>query len=148
MLRRDSNGCAAYFNTTSLPDLGNFDGQAASGNRIGNTYDELWHSVMSAPVPPNLPAEGHEVYREELAKLIKPPIRHAIRCRGAHADVQGAQRDARSMGREDHDRLDRVRTLLLVGPRFSGAGFLGKRAEDRVAVEISGLAAADRDWGS
>jgi hypothetical protein len=42
-------------------------------------YDTLWHSIMSAPVPANLKGDGEQVYREELAKLIKPLIRHAIR---------------------------------------------------------------------
>ena len=109
-----------YFNTISLNNLDNYYWAAASGYRIGNMYDELWHAVMSAPVPPNLPAEGHEVYREELAKLIKPLIRHAIRyweltlmfmertgVKGAWADKTAAD-------------LDRVRALLLEQPEGPG----------------------------
>jgi hypothetical protein len=42
-------------------------------------YDELWQAIMSAPVPAHLPPEGHAIYRDELAKLVKPLIRHAIR---------------------------------------------------------------------
>jgi tetratricopeptide (TPR) repeat protein len=68
-----------YFNTISLNNLDNYYWAAASGYRIGNMYDELWHAIMSAPVPANLDKEGHAVYRDELAKLIKPLIRHAIR---------------------------------------------------------------------
>ena len=65
-----------YFNTIHFS---NVRWTAASGYRIGYMYDELWHSIMSAPVPPHLPPEGHPIYRQELAKLIKPLIRHAIR---------------------------------------------------------------------
>ena len=68
-----------YFNTISLNNLDNYYWAAASGYRIGSMYDELWHAVMNAPVPANLPPEGHPIYHEELAKLIKPLIRHAIR---------------------------------------------------------------------
>jgi glycosyltransferase involved in cell wall biosynthesis len=68
-----------YFNTISLNNLDNYHWAAASGYHIGNMYDELWRSIMSAPVPAHLPAEGHGVYHQELAKLIKPLIRHAIR---------------------------------------------------------------------
>jgi hypothetical protein len=68
-----------YFNTISLNDLDNYHWAAASGYRIGNMYDELWHAVMAAPVPRHLPAEGHDIYHQELANLIKPLIRHAIR---------------------------------------------------------------------
>ena len=109
-----------YFNTISLNNLDNYYWAAASGYRIGNMYDELWHAVMSAPVPPNLPAEGHETYRMELAKLIKPLIRHAIRyweltlmfmertgVKGAWADKTVAD-------------LDRVRALLLEQPEGPG----------------------------
>ena len=68
-----------YFNTISLNNLDNYYWAAASGYRIGHMYDELWQAVMSAPVPAHLPPEGHAIYRDELAKLIKPLIRHAIR---------------------------------------------------------------------
>ena len=68
-----------YFNTISLNNLDNYHWAAASGYRIGNMYDELWHAIMDAPVPSHLPAEGHAIYHQELASLIKPLIRHAIR---------------------------------------------------------------------
>lgn len=109
-----------YFNTISLNNLDNYYWAAASGYRIGNMYDELWHAVMSAPVPANLKGDGESVYREELAKLIKPLIRHAIRyweltlmfmertnIRGAWADKTAAD-------------LERVRGLLLQQPEGTG----------------------------
>jgi len=68
-----------YFNTISYQNLDNLHWAAASGYRIGHMYDELWHSIMSAPVPKNLKGEGEKAYHDELAKLIKPLIRHAIR---------------------------------------------------------------------
>jgi tetratricopeptide (TPR) repeat protein len=68
-----------YFNTISLNNVDNYHWAAAAGYRIGNMYDELWHAVMTAPVPAQLPPEGYEIYHAELAKLIKPLIRHAIR---------------------------------------------------------------------
>lgn len=68
-----------YFNTISFTNLDNLHWAAASGYKIGAMYDELWHAVMAAPVPPQLPPEGHDIYHQELAKLIKPLIRHAIR---------------------------------------------------------------------
>ena len=68
-----------YFNTISFQNLDNLHWAAASGYRIGHMYDELWHAVMNAPVPKSLKGEAEAVYHEELAKLIKPLIRHAIR---------------------------------------------------------------------
>jgi tetratricopeptide (TPR) repeat protein len=65
-----------YFNTSQFkaPRLA-----AASWYRIGNMYDQLWEAIMQAPIPSHLSPEAHEIYRSELAKLIEPLIRHAIR---------------------------------------------------------------------
>lgn len=68
-----------YFNTISLKNVDNYHWSAAAGYRIGSMYDELWNAVMSAPVPANLSAEGRDIYHTELAKLIKPLMRHAVR---------------------------------------------------------------------
>jgi tetratricopeptide (TPR) repeat protein len=129
-----------YFNTISLVHLDNFYWQAASGYRIGNMYDELWQAVMSAPVPPNLPAEGHDVYREELAKLIKPLIRHAIRYweltlmfmerNGMH----GVWVDKTSAD------LERVRALLLQQPE--GPGGLEELSRDKAKTPTEAPAPA------
>jgi len=68
-----------YFNTISLKNVDNYHWSAAAGYRIGSMYDELWNAVMAAPVPANLSAEGRDIYHTELAKLIKPLMRHAVR---------------------------------------------------------------------
>jgi tetratricopeptide (TPR) repeat protein len=109
-----------YFNTISLNNLDNYYWAAASGYRIGHMYDELWQAVMTAPVPPNLPPEGHPVYREELAKLIKPLIRHAIRYWELtlmfmeRTNIKGAWADKTASD------LERVRKLLLEQPEGPG----------------------------
>jgi hypothetical protein len=83
-------------------------------------YDELWHSIMSAPVPPHLPPEGHPIYRQELAKLIKPLIRHAIRYWEVTLillERTGFQSEWTAQTRLD---LERVRKLLLDQPEGPG----------------------------
>lgn len=128
-----------YFNTISLNNLDNYYWAAASGYRIGNMYDELWHAVMSAPIPPHLPPEGHAVYREELAKLIKPLIRHAIRYWELtlmfmeRTNVKGAWAD------KTKTDLERVRALLLEQPEGPG-GLEELRNKD--AAEPAGKAPA------
>lgn len=59
---------------------------AAAGYRIGSMYDRLWHALMEAPIPPPdtemndaTRALYREEYRAELARHIRPLIRHAIR---------------------------------------------------------------------
>lgn len=59
---------------------------AAAGYRIGEMYEAFWDAIMSAPVPPpqgELPESDlpryREEYREYLARLVKPLIRHSIR---------------------------------------------------------------------
>lgn len=106
-----------YFNTIHFS---NVRWTAASGYRIGHMYDELWHAIMSAPVPPHLPPEGHPIYRQELAKLIKPLVRHAIRYWEVTLlllERTGFQSDWTAQTRLD---LDRVRKLLLEQPEGPG----------------------------
>jgi tetratricopeptide (TPR) repeat protein len=109
-----------YFNTISLNNLDNYYWAAASGYRIGNMYDELWHAVMNSPVPANLPPEGHDIYHQELAKLIKPLIRHAIRyweLTQMFIERTGIQTAWAGKIKTD---LDRVRALLLEQPAGPG----------------------------
>jgi tetratricopeptide (TPR) repeat protein len=106
-----------YFNTIHFS---NVRWTAASGYRIGHMYDELWHAIMSAPVPPHLPPEGHPIYRQELAKLIKPLVRHAIRYWEVTLlllERTGFQSEWTTQTRAD---LERVRSLLLEQPEGAG----------------------------
>lgn len=106
-----------YFNTIHFS---NVRWTAASGYRIGHMYDELWHAIMSAPVPPSLPPEGHPIYRQELAKLIKPLVRHAIRYWEVTLlllERTGFQSEWTAQTRVD---LERVRQLLLEQPEGPG----------------------------
>jgi tetratricopeptide (TPR) repeat protein len=110
-----------YFNTISFQNLDNLHWAAASGYRIGNMYDELWHAVMAAPVPANLKGgEGEAVYHQELAKLIKPLIRHAIRyweMTQLFIERTGMKTQWSEKTKVD---LARVRALLLEQPEGEG----------------------------
>jgi hypothetical protein len=65
-----------YFNTIQFQ---NARWAAAAGYQIGRMYDDLWQAIIGAPAPEDLSREARDVYRVELAKLIEPLIRHAIR---------------------------------------------------------------------
>ncbi len=119
-----------YFNTISLNNLDNYHWAAASGYRIGHMYDELWGSIMTAPVPAHLPPEGHAIYRDELAKMVKPLIRHAIRyweLTLMFIERTGIQSEWAQKTKTD---LERVRGLLLEQPAGPG----GLPAADPAAV--------------
>jgi tetratricopeptide (TPR) repeat protein len=105
-----------YFNTISFNNLDNYHWAAASGYRIGSMYDELWRAIMNAPVPSHLPPEGHAIYHDELAKLVKPLIRHAIRyweLTEMFIERTGIQTPWAEQVKTD---LTRVRALLLEQP--------------------------------
>lgn len=109
-----------YFNTMRFTNLDNFHWSSASLYRIGHMYDELWHAVMAAPPPSHLPPEGVEVYRLELAKLIKPLMRHAIRyweMTLLYFDDKGVKNKWTEQTKED---LARVRALMLEQPPGPG----------------------------
>jgi tetratricopeptide (TPR) repeat protein len=93
---------------------------AASGYRIGAMYDKLWHDLMSAPVPQTLSEGAKEQYPKELAKLIKPLLRHAIRyweLTLLMAERTGGQGEWVQKTRDD---LERTRGLLLEQPPGPG----------------------------
>ena len=100
---------------------------AAAGYRIGAMYDHLWGEIMTAPTPPPrnpLPGgtEGvyeHE-YRLELARLVKPLLRHSIRyweLTLMMVERTGVRTDWAERVRED---LERARTRLLEQPEGQG----------------------------
>jgi outer membrane protein assembly factor BamD (BamD/ComL family) len=93
---------------------------AASGYRIGAMYDKLWHDLMGAPVPATLSPGAKELYPQELAKLIKPLLRHAIRyweLTLLMAERTGGRGEWVEKTRSD---LERTRGLLLEQPPGPG----------------------------
>lgn len=93
---------------------------AASGYRIGAMYDKLWHDLMGAPVPATLSPGAKELYPQELAKLIKPLLRHAIRyweLTLLMAERTGGRGEWVEKTRGD---LERTRALLLEQPPGPG----------------------------
>lgn len=109
-----------YSNTISFVHLDNYHWMTASGYRLGQMYDELWRAVMAAPVPAHLEADGADIYRHELAKLIKPLIRHAIRYWEMTlllVERTGIQNSWTKKIRQD---LERVRKLMLEQPKGQG----------------------------
>jgi tetratricopeptide (TPR) repeat protein len=106
-----------YFNTIRHT---NAHWAAAAGHRIGGMYDKLWKDLMSAPVPATLSAGAKELYPQEMAKLIKPLLRHAIRyweLTLLMIERTGVQTDWADSTRKD---LDRTRQLLLEQPPGPG----------------------------
>jgi tetratricopeptide (TPR) repeat protein len=102
-----------YFNAVRFT---NAHWAAASGHRIGAMYDKLWHDLMAAPVPKTLSEGAKAVYPQELAKLIKPLLRHAIRyweLTLMMVERTGVQTEWAATTRQD---LERTRSLLLEQP--------------------------------
>ncbi len=95
---------------------------SAAGHRIGGMYDKLWHDLMAAPVPQALSSGAKELYPQEMAKLIKPLLRHAIRyweLTLMMVERTGVRSEWADKTRDD---LERTRTLMLEQP--AGAGGL------------------------
>ncbi len=108
-----------YFNTIRHTDA---HWAAAAGHRIGGMYDTLWRDLVNAPVPASLSPGAKELYPQEMAKLIKPLLRHAIRyweLTLLMVERTGVQTDWAEQTKRD---LERVRALLLEQP--AGAGGL------------------------
>jgi len=106
-----------YFNTIRHTDA---HWAAAAGYRIGAMYDQLYHSLMRAPIPPPnreidesaMPIYEEE-YRAELARHIRPLLRHAIRyweLTLLMVERTGVRTDWTTRTRGD---LERMRGLLL-----------------------------------
>jgi hypothetical protein len=117
-----------YFNTIRYT---NAHWAAASGQRIGEMYDKLWHDLMAAPVPAHLSPGAKEVYPQELSKLIKPLLRHAIRyweLTLMMVERTGVQTPWAERTKTD---LERVRALLLEQP--PGPGGLPAKAMEQSA---------------
>lgn len=106
-----------YFNTIRHTEP---EWAAASGYRIGGMFEQLWQALMTAPIPPPSRelAESampiyQEEYRAELARHIRPLIRHAIRYWEMTlllVEQTGLQSDWTERTRTD---LERMRQVLL-----------------------------------
>lgn len=100
---------------------------AAAGYQIGAMYDTFWDAIMSAPVPPASPpltgddqAFYESEYRNALASLAKPLIRHSIRYWELTL-VMVERTGAESEWTERiHADLDRARARLLEQPEGPG----------------------------
>jgi tetratricopeptide (TPR) repeat protein len=106
-----------YFNTIRHTDA---HWAAAAGHRIGAMYDTLWHALVNAPVPATLSEGAKALYPQEMAKLIKPLLRHAIRyweLTLLMVERTGVQTEWSEETRKD---LERTRQLLLEQPPGPG----------------------------
>jgi len=106
-----------YFNTIRHTEA---HWASAAGHRIGAMYDKLWHDLMSAPVPATLSEGAKELYPQELAKLIKPLLRHAIRyweLTLLMVERTGVRSEWAELTRRD---LERTRSLLIEQPPGTG----------------------------
>lgn len=111
-----------YFNTIRHTEA---HWAAAAGHRIGAMYDTLWHDLVKAPPPPTISDAAKAVYPEEMAKLIKPLLRHAIRyweLTLLMVERTGVKSEWAEETRRD---LERTRQLLLEQP--PGEGGLPRR---------------------
>jgi tetratricopeptide (TPR) repeat protein len=106
-----------YFNTIRQT---NAHWAAAAGHRIGAMYDTLWHDLMGAPVPQSISPAAQAIYPQELSKLIKPLLRHAVRyweLTLMMVERTGVQTEWAALTRQD---LERTRALLLEQPPGMG----------------------------
>jgi tetratricopeptide (TPR) repeat protein len=109
-----------YFNTIGMQ---NPHWAAVAGYRIGAMYDAFWTTIMTAPtppprrpLPPGTEAAYEEEYRMELARMLKPLVRHAIRY--WELTLMMVERTAVRSAWTDRIREDlaRARTRLLAQP--------------------------------
>lgn len=113
-----------YFNTIGYKDAA---WAAVSGYRIGEMYDAFWEAIMRAPVPPprrevseKLMPVYREEYRKELARLVKPLIRHAIRYWELTLMMVERTGVDTQWGRRIREDLERARQRLLEQPEGPG----------------------------
>lgn len=102
-----------YFNTIRHTEA---HWAAAAGHRIGAMYDKLWQDLVHAPVPATLSEPAKLVYPQEMAKLIKPLLRHAVRyweLTLLMVERTGVRTEWADETRKD---LERTRALLLEQP--------------------------------
>lgn len=115
----------------------------AAGARIGAQYQKLWDDLMAAPVPSSLSDGAKEVYPQELAKLIKPLLRHAVRY--WELTLMMVDRTGIRTNWADETRADLARTRALLLEQPPGPGGLPpevvkKAHEGRIVPPATGRA--------
>ncbi len=85
----------------------------ASGQRIGNLYENMYEHMMNAPTPSDLDARENETYRAELRKKIRVLITKAITV--YERTLEAAERigSANPFVEETKQSLQRMKELLL-----------------------------------
>ena len=66
----------AYIDTIKF---GNPAWASAAGFQVGSLYEELYDAFGNVPIPPELDAEGREIYQEELHKKIRILLEKSLR---------------------------------------------------------------------
>jgi hypothetical protein len=83
-------------------------------------YEEFWRAVTTAPVPSHLPPAAQVEYRAQLADLLKPLVRNAIRYwEATELSIERAGIET-PWGQKIREELVRVRQLLLEEPSPTG----------------------------
>ncbi len=114
----------AYFDTIRHRDP---HWAAAAGYHIGQMYESFWNAIMNAPVPPprihiteaNMPIYEEE-YRNELALLVKPLVRHSIRYWELTLMMVERTGIETEWTRRIHQDLETARARLLAQPEGTG----------------------------
>ncbi len=93
--------------------LGNGYWATASGQRIGNLYENMYEHMMNAPTPSDLDARENETYRSELRKKIRVLITKAITV--YERTLEAAERigSVNPFVEETKQSLQRMKELLL-----------------------------------
>lgn len=93
--------------------VGNGYWATASGQRIGNLYENMYEHMMNAPTPSDLDASENETYRAELRKKIRVLITKAITV--YERTLEAAERigSVNPFVEETKQSLQRMKQLLL-----------------------------------
>jgi hypothetical protein len=102
-----------YLVVIGFQNLSNYHWAAAAGYRIGSMYEGLWQAMTQAPIPATVAASARPHYHAELAKLIRPLIRNAVRYwEATQLSIERSGIKTAWAARIEGD-LQRVRALLL-----------------------------------
>jgi tetratricopeptide (TPR) repeat protein len=85
----------------------------AAGYRIGSLYEELYDSMIAAPIPKDLDQEQTDLYREELKKRIRILVTKAINIYDQTLAAANRIGEDNPFVAQTHESLERMKTLLL-----------------------------------